>query len=482
MKASGRPRAELQAPATSVIASSSLLQWRKHRRGVVAAPATPSAGAIAMALGSAVDAITFLDRDWRITFINQRSAELLGGSREVLLGRNLWDCTLGAASGRAFDEFHRAMRDQVSVVFELLSRSAGRVLQCLALPSPEGLFVITRDVSATGAVAMAGAPQGLGPSMRPIVVEALQSSERRFRALIENSLDALLMVDAHGHALYASPRVFGEDGLLPLNSVGMGLLEHVHPADRERAREDFLHVVAEPGRTISSSYRVRHRNGRWIWIEGTAQNRLHDPAVRAIVINCRDVTEQREAEGAYRALVDHSFQAQLIAQHGRIVFANPTLAQMIDRPLDEIYSLSFAEMIYMVHPDDRAAAKRSFADRLAGLDVEPVFAFRHVRSDGSERWLECRAATIEYRGEAAVQVALLDATEKRHAEEALRFSEQHFRSLIEGARPGDRRRRRRPDPLREPVAPARTRLDARGAGRPKHARARAPRGSGAAGA
>jgi len=384
-------------------------------------------------LGSAAAAVTLLDPDWRIRFINQRSADLLGSSRESLLGRTLWDLYPGAAAGLAYHEFGRAMREQVSVVFEQLSPNAGRNLHCLALPAPEGLLVVTRDVAPRGVAAGPEASLPLVQSHDEQVVSALERSDRRFRALIENSLDVVLMVDAGGRVLYASPRAFGTDGLLQRDAVGVSLLAHIHPDDATRARDDFAAILESPDRRATSSYRVRGRHGGWIWIEGVAHNLLHDPDVRAVVINCRDVTDRRDAESAYRTLVDHSFQAQLIAQDGRIVFANPTLAQLTGLPLDQIHALGFGELLQMVHHADRGRVAAAFAARLAGRDSDQVFAFRYVRRDGEVRWVEARGAGIEYRGAPALQSALLDVTERRRAEDDLRFSEQHFRSLIEGA-------------------------------------------------
>jgi len=405
---------------------------RRLRRAPRPARLAPGTDALAKALASATDAVTLLDRDWRIRFINQRSADMLGASREALLGRRLWDLFPGAASGRAYHEFARALHDQVSVVFEQLSPNAGRTLHCLAVPAPEGLLVISRDVAATAAPADTEELPAFAPSRGEQVVSALERSDRRFRALIENSLDAVLMIDARGRVLYASPRVFGREGLLARDAGANALLDLIHPADAPRAREDFVRMLATAGACITSSYRIRGRSG-WLWIEGIARNLLHDPDVRAIVINCRDVTARRDAEAAYRSLVDHSFQAQLIAQDGGIVFANPTLAQMTGIALEELHALRFAALIDMVHPDDRTRVVEAFVARLSGRDTDQVFAFRYVRRDGAVRWIEARGDAIEYRGAPAVQVALLDVTEQRRAEDDLRFSEQHFRSLIEGA-------------------------------------------------
>ena len=70
----------------------------------------------------------------------------------------------------------------------------------------------------------------------------------------------------------------------------------------------FLECIAEPGRDVHAEARVRHRDGGWRWLDGSAVNRLDDPAVKAVVLNYRDVTERKRAEQHIQ------FQANVLAQ------------------------------------------------------------------------------------------------------------------------------------------------------------------------
>ena len=130
---------------------------------------------------------------------------------------------------------------------------------------------------------------------------ALQTSEERFRALIENALDVVSLLDADGRLLYNTPnvsRVFGYD---PHNAVGrVAMLDGVHPDDVERAAALFLEARRSPGRPVTTEIRVRRADGAWLWVEGTACNMLDNPHVRAIVVNSRNVTDRKRAEGAAR--------------------------------------------------------------------------------------------------------------------------------------------------------------------------------------
>ena len=58
--------------------------------------------------------------------------------------------------------------------------------------------------------------------------------------------------------------------------------------------------TTNPGAQLPGEFRLRHRDGSWRVVEGVATNLLHDPAVGGIILNYRDVTEEREQEQRLR--------------------------------------------------------------------------------------------------------------------------------------------------------------------------------------
>ncbi|HEX2060752.1 MAG TPA: EAL domain-containing protein [Thermoanaerobaculia bacterium] len=132
--------------------------------------------------------------------------------------------------------------------------------------------------------------------------EARAKSEHRFRALVENASEGIALVDARGEFLYAGPsteRVLGyRDGQL----IGRNFGELVHPDDLDTARKNLRVLLASENAEVAGELRLRHASGEWRWVEGTYKNLLLNPAVRAIVINYRDVTERRLAEETLQQL------------------------------------------------------------------------------------------------------------------------------------------------------------------------------------
>ncbi len=129
-------------------------------------------------------------------------------------------------------------------------------------------------------------------------------NEKRFRALIENSSDAISLLDANGEMLYASPsnmRVLGYD---PDDLVGRNCFELIHPDDVERIRRTLEEALAKPGLPLEVEARVLRKDGRWRWVAATSANLLEEPDVRAIVLNYRDISERKAAEEANQRNTD----------------------------------------------------------------------------------------------------------------------------------------------------------------------------------
>jgi PAS domain S-box-containing protein len=164
-----------------------------------------------------------------------------------------------------------------------------------------GVTAFTRDVTA-----------------RVRAEDALHSSEAKFRAVVENSYDGILFGDAAANIRYRSPSYKRINGFDDDERVGHSGLETVHPDDVARVREAWKAVLAEPGRSTTLEYRIRHKDGSWRSVETAIQNLLANPAIGEMVIATRDVTERKRLETERDRLREELFQAQKMEAIGRL--------------------------------------------------------------------------------------------------------------------------------------------------------------------
>ena len=173
---------------------------------------------------------------------------------------------------------------------------------------------------------------------REQIEASLRESEKRFRALIEYSMEEVSLVSATGELLYESPSKRRPLGYAPNSFVGRSLLDLFHPDDKENAVKVLAQVVAQPGNNHEAIFRLLHQDGSWRWMEGYVTNLLDEPAVHAIVINYRDVTErQRAEEELNRRLADFEAVNQLSSAMRAAHSVNELLPIVLDSTLEILH-------------------------------------------------------------------------------------------------------------------------------------------------
>ena len=124
----------------------------------------------------------------------------------------------------------------------------------------------------------------------------MAASFQGFQSLIENSPDAISLIDAQGEILYGSPSTTKLFGYLPEELVGRNCLELIHPEDRDHSSRALQEVLAKPPGPLQLDARVRHKDGNYSWVESTVSNLLFEFEVQAIVVHQRDINKRRVAE------------------------------------------------------------------------------------------------------------------------------------------------------------------------------------------
>lgn len=140
--------------------------------------------------------------------------------------------------------------------------------------------------------------------------EKLRRSEERHRALIENSYDAIALLDRQGVITYASPAVTRLLGYALEEFVGKSAFGFVHPEDLEETGRLFEECSARPDAVVRTEFRLRHQDGSWRWMEGIGTNRFDHVGIEGLIANFRDISDRKRFDEQRRALEEQiHFQA-----------------------------------------------------------------------------------------------------------------------------------------------------------------------------
>ena len=202
-------------------------------------------------------------------------------------------------------------------------------------------------------------------------------------------------------------------------------------ADLAWSSEDFGSVALVPvvyeGKPVAALLAASRRQHS---IRPTVRGALETVAsqIGGAIARLSAEDELRRLEERYRLVVDNAYETIVVIQDDILKFWNPSARVLSGYSDADMLTMRFHEF---VHHDDRQDMIAAHRRRLAGDDVPKTATFRLLGRDGQTRWTEMNARRIEWDGAPAVLIFLTDIHERRKTEEALRRSEEQYRTLVE---------------------------------------------------
>ncbi len=133
-------------------------------------------------------------------------------------------------------------------------------------------------------------------------MQAISESEQRFSSLIKNSSDLVIVVNDEARVTFVTPSIEHLLGM-PVEALpGKLLIEIAHPADVYDVRHFCRDLSEDPTLNGPVEWRLRSHDGDWTYVEVIGTNLLHEPTVRGLVLNARDITERKRLEDELKHL------------------------------------------------------------------------------------------------------------------------------------------------------------------------------------
>ena len=267
--------------------------------------------------------------------------------------------------------------------------------------------------------------------------ETIKASEEKYRALIETSPDAIIMIDLDNHlsfANYQAALMFGYDEVGEL--IGLSPIDFIVREDLEYAYEILNKVINEQGR-IRTTLTSLKRDGTSFPIQMTTSLIVDsDGKPTAIMGVIEDITDRTKAENAlkeseekFRQAFDQSNDGIILHDlKGKIIDVNLRVKEQLGYSKTEFLTLT----IQQLHPvTELETSKKAFEIVEEEGSVEFETKFR--RKDGSVFPADVSSSMFDIGGTQVVQGVIRDITERKKAEEELVEREEKFRQLFHNA-------------------------------------------------
>ena len=154
-------------------------------------------------------------------------------------------------------------------------------------------------------------------NVRLLEETAARQGEARFRSLVQNSSDVIILVDAEGTVTFVSPSASRVLRYEPSVMVGLSLLELIDADDQKRAESFIREAAVARGVSAPTEWRFQQPDGAPLHAEVIATNLLGDPIVSGIVLNTRDISERKRFE---QQLLHQAFHDPLTGLANRALF------------------------------------------------------------------------------------------------------------------------------------------------------------------
>ena len=279
---------------------------------------------------------------------------------------------------------------------------------------------------------------------RKQVEEALRQSEEKYRLIVEQTLDVIFTTNLQEEFAYVSPSVKNILGYNPSELIGRRFISLVHPEDIPAMAGEIKKSYTVGYRSsVENEYRLRHASGEWRWVISSG-SRVVDANGKFIYFIgiIKDITERKQAEDAikeseqnFRNFLDNaSIGIRIRDGEEHVLYLNQAFMDIFG--YQSIAEAQSAIPMKLYSPQSYAEYLKRSEKISRGETVPDKVEVDVVRKDGTIRHVQVMGQRVPRNGKIQAQTLYIDITATKQAENALKDSEQRYRSLFENMTDG----------------------------------------------
>jgi|GEM_PF-3350729 len=369
-------------------------------------------------------AMLIIEKDMTISLVNRSFEKLSGFKKEEIEGKKKWTEFIDAPFVKQLKDYHRARRRRggkapTSYEFDFKDRKGKKTR----------VFLLARLIPGTkkSVASMTDITE------RKKAEAELEESEKRYRTIVEGTVDMIYSFDKEGTITFISPQV-RDYGYSQRDVIGHKIFDFIHPEDLKNVLADFENVVRN-GEGSTTELRIKTKEGKWIYAEERSKAmRDNKGKIIGFIGVIRDVTDRKNAEirlqkseERFKSIVEASTDGILVAdiKTRKFKIANPAICKILGYSREELLRLGVDD----IHPKkDLPYVKKQFIKQ-AKREIIVAENMPCLRKDGSVIYADIGSSPMELEGKNYNVGFFRDITERKKAEAAVKESLKEVRCL-----------------------------------------------------
>ena len=287
------------------------------------------------------DAFVAIDKDWNYTYLNKKAAEVFNRSVESLVGKNIWEEFPESVDGLFYHACHKAINTQELQWLEAYYQPMDKWFENRIYPSKDGVTIFFKDITEIKKVSL-----------------ALQQNDEKYRSLIEQASDGIVITNLEGIIQEVNQGVTNMIGFEKSELIGKHIGQFLHHEEADAIPLRINELMR--GKSLLYERRILRKDGSYLQVEINSKM----ASTHTLIGFIRDITERKKAE---EEIIKSTERFELIAEAANDIIWDHDFVSNITWGNKKLYNLygiqpgdlvlNFEMFINRIHPSEREGVR-----------------------------------------------------------------------------------------------------------------------------